>query len=193
MSAHEITLTLPEELYDLLASRARTSAQALDEVIAQALTRQFALAPEPHLTQAPNELVGPTAAGTVAAITTSAVTATVSSVVRATVAGRGRSAMIAAAMATVSGAGELHEYSVAMREWVMCPRNEFDDHVVHGTAMTNHGVIECGFAGRRKQCAAFALANFEQNVTSAIGERVAGPGAMHRSINEGALQRNRLR
>lgn len=49
MSAHEITLTLPEELHALLASRARTSAQASDEVIAQALTRQFILAPEPHL------------------------------------------------------------------------------------------------------------------------------------------------
>ncbi len=49
MSAHEITLTLPEELYALLTTRARASEQALDEVIAQALTQQFALTPEPHL------------------------------------------------------------------------------------------------------------------------------------------------
>jgi len=52
MNTHEIILTLPEELYALLASRARTSAQAVDEVIAQALTRQFALAPEPRLSAA---------------------------------------------------------------------------------------------------------------------------------------------
>ena len=38
MNTHEIILTLPEELYALLASRARTSAQAP--------TRQFALTPD---------------------------------------------------------------------------------------------------------------------------------------------------
>lgn len=49
MSAREITLTLPEALYEQLAARAQTDARGLDEVITQALTQQFATIPEPDL------------------------------------------------------------------------------------------------------------------------------------------------
>jgi hypothetical protein len=49
MSAREITLMLPEALYEQLAAQAQSDARGLDDVITQALIQQFAIVPESEL------------------------------------------------------------------------------------------------------------------------------------------------